>query len=362
MIISSLIVLVTSEFIIRMIYGVPSRTIKIPNIEEYYKRDDELSLVPRKNVHGEHKIKGKFTSTFRTNSRGLRDKEYTLNKPEGIKRIVVIGDSFTWGLGVNDDEIYTERLESMLPNTEVINLGVVGYNTVQETIYFQREGIKYDPDILIIQFYSNDILRYRRKSRPKSHIAETDNISIIEKISKHLFYKSALYRFIRDRVYTNNTLVKILKYIRKEPLSGIEDINYELRLALRETPEIIKVSWEETASEILNIKQYATGMGIRVIVAVVPTAISFHEKRFKHAISYSIYDATDFDLNKPYRILREFAAENNIEIIIPFDIFKQASRNVKSLYHKRDGHFNAEGHNLFAQAIADYLSSKSPDR
>ncbi len=118
------------EFVIRIFYVEPpgeTDLIAFSFFSEYFHKDDELGWLPKKNIHGTHNKRGSFSTTFRTNSRGLRDKEYDLNKTEGKKRIVIVGDSFTWGFGVNDDEIYSERLESMLSNTEVINLGVTAF-------------------------------------------------------------------------------------------------------------------------------------------------------------------------------------------------------------------------------------------
>jgi len=90
----------------------------------YYQQDQLLGWVPRNNVTGIHKQPMSFDTRFTTNSRGLRDKEYSIVKPPNVIRIVVLGDSFTWGFGVNDNAIYTEILESMYENVEVINLGV----------------------------------------------------------------------------------------------------------------------------------------------------------------------------------------------------------------------------------------------
>src|SRR5437016_4701046 len=55
----------------------------------YYRSDETLGWRPRENVKGEHNQEGSFTTTFRTNSRGLRDREYSIEKPNGVTRIVV---------------------------------------------------------------------------------------------------------------------------------------------------------------------------------------------------------------------------------------------------------------------------------
>jgi lysophospholipase L1-like esterase len=95
------------------------------------------------------------------NSHGLRGKETSYPKPIGKKRVLVLGDSVTFGWGVSDGETFPEKMEPLLVSAtgeswEVINSGVNGYNTQQEEAYFRREGIRYDPDVVVLVYVSND--------------------------------------------------------------------------------------------------------------------------------------------------------------------------------------------------------------
>ena len=82
-------------------------------------------------------------------------------KPAGTKRILVLGDSYTWGYGVADDEIYTEVLEKSLqqkyPQYEVLNGGVSGWGTDQQYLFLTTEGLKYSPDLVIVAHFINDL-------------------------------------------------------------------------------------------------------------------------------------------------------------------------------------------------------------
>jgi hypothetical protein len=100
---------------------------------------------------------GKFVNT---NSKGLRGKtEYGYARVPGKKRILVLGDSFTFGTEVSDEETFSHYLESDLPDTEVLNLGVQGYGQDQMLIYLKDEGIKYHPDIVVLGFVFVDAYR-----------------------------------------------------------------------------------------------------------------------------------------------------------------------------------------------------------
>lgn len=125
------------------------------------------------------------------NSDGLRDREYAVEKPPNTFRIVVVGDSVTYGYSVALEDTYVKKLEVLLNerdtgrNYEVINLGVGGYNTPQELVRYREKGRKYQPDLLIIGFVLNDAvhentvlraLEFLRKQREaqwfrKSHLA-----------------------------------------------------------------------------------------------------------------------------------------------------------------------------------------------
>jgi lysophospholipase L1-like esterase len=97
---------------------------------------------------------------FRTNSRGLRDREFSYDKPPGRLRVLMLGDSLTVGWGVRMEDTFSKRIEATLRNrgldVEVINTGVGNYDTIQEVAYFLSEGIKYQPDIVVLNYFIND--------------------------------------------------------------------------------------------------------------------------------------------------------------------------------------------------------------
>ncbi len=102
-----------------------------------------------------------FGQPLTINSKGLRDREYPYEKPAGTRRILVLGDSYTWGYGVSDSDLYTEVLERELnqagPKCEVLNAGVSGWGTDQEYLYFREEGRKYSADVVVLMFFFNDL-------------------------------------------------------------------------------------------------------------------------------------------------------------------------------------------------------------
>ena len=98
------------------------------------------------------------------NSSGFRDREYPKKKPEGVYRIIVIGDSLAYGLRVDREETYAKKLEKKLnahsgngKKYEVINMGVPGYRTTQIIARLEEKGLAYDPDMIIYGYWLDDI-------------------------------------------------------------------------------------------------------------------------------------------------------------------------------------------------------------
>lgn len=97
---------------------------------------------------------------FQTNSKGLRDREFSYDRRPGTLRILMLGDSLTVGWGVPVEQTFSKKIEKLFTadgvDAEVINTGVGNYNTIQEVEYFLTEGFKYRPDIVVLNFFVND--------------------------------------------------------------------------------------------------------------------------------------------------------------------------------------------------------------
>ena len=110
--------------------------------------DERLGWSPRPGAVATSRRTG-YPIEYRINSKGLRDDETTYEKPLDVFRIVVLGDSRTFGFGVPIEKHFTTLLEGYFERLEVINLGVVGYGVDQELLFLRHEGLRYGPDLVI---------------------------------------------------------------------------------------------------------------------------------------------------------------------------------------------------------------------
>jgi hypothetical protein len=110
--------------------------------------------------HGLRDVRVFGGKTLNTNSRGFRGMaEYALGKQANKTRILVLGDSFTFGEDVSDTETYPHDLQELMPSAEVINMGVHGYGHDQMLLLLKEEGPRYEPSIVMLGFVEHDIER-----------------------------------------------------------------------------------------------------------------------------------------------------------------------------------------------------------
>lgn len=137
---------------------------------------------------------------YQRNSLGLRGPEPELPKPEGVRRVLVVGDSFTFGLGVEDDEapfpaVMARELAGSSPPIDIVNGGIPGSLTADWVALWRRAGRALDPDVVIAVFF----LRDGTTLGTIPHFFEQIRRDITRRNGKSKLYQySHLYRRIRD--------------------------------------------------------------------------------------------------------------------------------------------------------------------
>ena len=141
-----------------------------------------------------------FTTRWRQgvhlNALGFRDDDIPGTKPERVYRIVVIGDSFTYGQGVETAVRFTERLEAELNSApcagihyDVINLGRPGAETVDHLTILRDIALSQDPDFILLQWYENDVEGDDKSGRPRPmRLLPSDYLTTWLRENSVLFY------------------------------------------------------------------------------------------------------------------------------------------------------------------------------
>ena len=151
--ISTVFGLFLSEIVLRLM-GLNALYVS-PERDRFWKYDSLLGWAHEPGQEGIFETP-QFRTAVRINEKGLRDRGHSYERQNDNERILVLGDSFAWGYGVEEAERFSQLLEASL-GVEVINAGVSGYSTDQELLWYRNEGIKYETDLVILVVAGNDV-------------------------------------------------------------------------------------------------------------------------------------------------------------------------------------------------------------
>ena len=194
---ATLLALLAAEAIVRVFRLAPGiKPIQLDSYDCIYKRSTNpiLGFELKANCHSDNPD---FIQNYeRTNSHGQRDKERTLQKPEGVRRILLLGDSVVEGYGLRESETISQQLEAFYPDgsTEVLNFGVSAYCTRAEIELLEVKGLRFDPDVVILVFVENDFDNFNREAFPLG--GTTERPAVV----KTLFQKSHFFRLTSIRL------------------------------------------------------------------------------------------------------------------------------------------------------------------
>lgn len=120
--------------------------------------DERLGWKLRPSLEGHNHLEN--VNYVRLNSAGFHDVEHRIDKPPGVLRVALVGDSFTQATEVPLEAHFGRQLERWLSrhNAEVLSFGVVGYGTAQELLLLEQTVLPYDPDVVVLMMYlGNDV-------------------------------------------------------------------------------------------------------------------------------------------------------------------------------------------------------------
>ena len=148
------------EIVARALKLAPAiRAIDTADPKSAYKRSDNPVLGYEIKANHRNPDADFITDLERTNAHGQRDVERSLEKPAGVRRVILLGDSVVESMEVPDiDQVMHRQLERLYPaNTvEVLNFGVNGYCTLAEIELLRVKGLAFKPDVVVVVFVMND--------------------------------------------------------------------------------------------------------------------------------------------------------------------------------------------------------------
>ena len=245
------------------------------------------------------------------NSDGLRDKEYPVDKTDAY-RIIFLGDSLTFGWGVEDNETFATLIEEDMNSqgpTEVINFGTGNYNTEQEVNLFIDKGLKYNPDKVVLFYFINDAELTPEKSglwfMGYSHFIS--------------FYWSRINSLINNIVPSKSF---------QEYYDSLYDQDEQ--------------GWINARKAILQLRDICKENGIELQVVLLP----------------ELHDVNNEIFADIYNNLGLFLEENNIDYLNLAKLFENHPNQFDLWVSFDDAHPNDIAHRKIAESSVDFISNK----
>ena len=235
--------------------------------------DPDLGWAPKPGAFGTSDRFG-VSVDYRVNSRGLRGPEIPYERIPGFFRILLLGDSQTYGYGVPIEKHFSHLLPKYLQKVEVVNLGVSGYGIDQELLFYRKEGHRYQPDLVIsfVPHYKAHRHMYpKRWLKEKPHFIlkngelDLQNTPIPKKATMPLMVKTT-----HNWLYMNSVAYRTRHYLwqrllvrfRKDP----NDVEYDAYIQNSQDPKFMTNLHELGAAIIRATADDVTQQGSAYIV------------------------------------------------------------------------------------------------
>ncbi|HBW47173.1 TPA: hypothetical protein DEF17_04490 [bacterium] len=303
-----------------------------------------------------------FNVVLRMNNIGMRDDDVSLRKKDGVKRILMLGDSFMEGWGCERGEIFTDRLETELNsagiNAEVVSAGVASWSPLTELAWLRKNGLPLEPDIVVLaldatdpsgdSFYAHRLER-DSNGRPLYIRSGKRYLDIPKPVHDFLSERSFIYRYL-DRWLT-----------KKFPLtewdygfwSDSDDVWAPLRSETEIPQPLYESYWKYTEEALRTMRDILNEKKIPFLVIMYPAGVEVdsscwmpgrHTAKFKDGLIFP----------RRFDYMNNMAERDSIPYFSLLETFKSDSEPVR-LFYPYDGHWTKYGHELAAKAVAERI-------
>lgn len=310
--------------------------------------------------------RAEYDNEIRISQKGLRGKEVG-ERTEGQKRLLSIGDSFVFGVGVEDIETFTalvpERLEELGVSAEGLNAGIPAFGVPDAVSWLDRHGLDLEPDVVLLAiFQGNDLVD-----------ASPDREEIL--IVEGLLVPSQSSGGVKAWLHRHSHLYVLLKSLLEQP--GLLPLRAKLGLG---EPWKVRVLREEfgvyskSASADLEPAIEATNLALGALVSLgrehefevmavlIPSELQVDPERWQAGLDSLGLEPESYDPTVPTGIFVDLLEENSIATLNLGPVFAQGLAAGEELYYRLDRHWTTRGHALAAEAIAVFLDQRLQEK
>jgi len=349
---------------------------------------------PHKSYELKSSRKGEFDVRIKINNFGFRGADMKLEKTPGVARIFMVGDSFTFGVGAENDEtipyLTEKRLKDKGLSVEIINAGVGHRSPISYYLKLRDSYLRFKPDAVVLLLDFSDL----RDDWHTERGAIYGKLGEITAIDPFIIYGKRdwwgmVVRNSEVCAYVNNKLVRIFQKIQvlglrtylKSALTGkrakaviatsddlygkVDPIEYDGYLFMRgrEKLPLIQKHWARTGKYLLKIKDLLASHGIDFTLVMYPYGIHVGPDEWSEGRAY-----WGFEKGKVYEdrfafdMVKDFCKDNSIRYVNTLDNFLADKKPGVKFFFDLDGHMTPAGNRIMAECISSEIAKKFLNR
>lgn len=326
--------------------------------------------------------RSEFVTTVAINSHGQRDRERVYDRAPGTRRILALGDSFLEGYSVPLEATVTQQLEGRLSRpgcpVEVLNTGTAGYSTDQEYLFFKDEGWRYEPNVVALFFYYNDlaplvedsyygrlkprlVLRDGELAQKRAELPPPGPRKARAASERPPGPRSALFAWTEERLRRGqpglyNRLARFGLWEALEPSKP----RHDLGVYKREPPSWAEPAWVVFGALVGALKHEVEARGARLAIVYIPNPMEVSARsRDLTRLAYGMKDE-EWDVERVGRRLGKIAARERVALVDLTSALRAADGRTSGPYLVIDGHWNELGHATAAAELERSLGDLLP--
>lgn len=304
--------------------------------------------------------------------------------PPATLRVLCVGDSFTFGAGVDNDETWSQRLAQYLYEplaqrgwaVEAVNMGMSGYDPELERRDLEAFGLLLRPHVVIVALFgANDVVEImggrdawaaaHRPSPPARLAAVPAPVPGSPKagvrLKRWMSQHSVLYQLLRDRARATPALREALtRWGLMSPLTPNPDGYWYVQIARRPWDPFIEKGFERTVEAVTRMAENTRESQATFLVVLIPAAYQVDPVHWEKQLRHSGLAPHATDQQAFSRRMHRALDARGIAMLDLAPVFRAAIVGERrTLYFAKDKHWNAAGHDLAAHVIARHLQTQA---
>lgn len=330
-------------------------------------------------------IEGEFSYNVKINNLGYRGPEFLAKKPEGVKRIFVVGDSFTYGIGANESEtipsVISQLLSQEFDNIEVINAGAGSTSPINHYYNFKNMHLKYSPDFALVLLDLTDLMDdYRTEQNAvfdkEGNVVRFDPRWVNGKLDwwRYAVSKSKFLEWVNNKVVRLIRKVQVLgianyfsakkegRKAKADIIASGEEITDEARLKFdallmmrgESQKELIDEQWKRTGKYLLMMDQLFKENNIPWVLGMYPHGTYVGKDEWAEGRKTWGFPANTVDQDYyAFFMVEDWAKKHGIPFINTTGaVIKEKRRNPeKQFFWPWDGHMTPIAYRTVAEDI-----------